>query len=95
MGAGIPANGTRSDDRYLPTHAFLPAFPLAEASAPAGLITSGEPRRTGRHNKIAYDLSFDGTTGTELRELIRRRAGGLMGDAGGFQTIGNLAPIGA
>jgi len=26
MGAGVPANGTRSDDRYLPTHAFLPAF---------------------------------------------------------------------
>ena len=22
--AGIPADGTRSDDRYLPTHAFLP-----------------------------------------------------------------------
>jgi hypothetical protein len=59
MGAGIPANRTRSDNRYLPTHAFLPAFPLAEASALAGFITSGEARRTGRHSKIAYDVSFD------------------------------------
>ena len=46
MGAGIAADRTRSDDRYLPAHAFLPAFLVAEASAPAGLITSGEPRRT-------------------------------------------------
>jgi hypothetical protein len=26
MGAGIPADGTRSDDSYLPAHAFLLAF---------------------------------------------------------------------
>jgi hypothetical protein len=26
MGAGIPADGTRSDNSYLPTHAFLPAL---------------------------------------------------------------------
>ena len=45
MGAGVAADRTRSDDRYLPPHAFLPAFSLAEASPPAGLITSGEPRR--------------------------------------------------
>jgi len=25
MGAGIAADGTRSDNSYLPTHAFLPA----------------------------------------------------------------------
>jgi hypothetical protein len=36
MSAGIPADGTRSDNSYLPTHAFLPAFLAAEASAPAG-----------------------------------------------------------
>jgi hypothetical protein len=24
MGAGIPADGTRPDDRYLPTHVFPP-----------------------------------------------------------------------
>src|ERR1700716_3370211 len=48
MGANIPANGTRSDNSYLPTHAFLPAFLAAEASAPAGLIATVEPRRA-RH----------------------------------------------
>src|SRR5882757_5888018 len=31
MGAGIPADGSRSDNSYLPTHAFLPAFLAAEA----------------------------------------------------------------
>jgi hypothetical protein len=36
MGAGISADGTRSDNRYLPTHVFLPAFLAAEASAAAG-----------------------------------------------------------
>jgi hypothetical protein len=44
----IPADGTRSDNSYLPTHAFLPAFLAAEASALAGLITTVEPRRA-RH----------------------------------------------
>jgi hypothetical protein len=48
MGAGIPADGTRSDNGYLPTHAFLPAFLAAEASAPAALVTTFEPPRTGR-----------------------------------------------
>src|ERR1700738_1741114 len=47
MGAGIPADGTRSDDSYLPTHAFLPAFPTANASAPAELITTDETHRAG------------------------------------------------
>jgi hypothetical protein len=42
MGAGIPADGTRSDNRYLPTHAFPPALLPAEASAPARLITMVE-----------------------------------------------------
>src|SRR5450432_1380853 len=55
MGAGIAADRTRSDNRYLPTHAFLPAFALTEASAPAGLITSGEACCAGRHSKTAYD----------------------------------------
>jgi hypothetical protein len=40
MSAGIAADRTRSDDRNLPAHAFLPHC-LAEASAPEGLITSG------------------------------------------------------
>jgi hypothetical protein len=31
MGAGIPADGTRSDNNYFPTHAFLPALVAAEA----------------------------------------------------------------
>jgi hypothetical protein len=47
MGAGIPADSTSPDDRYLPTHVFLPAFPTAEASAPAWLITTVEPHRAG------------------------------------------------
>jgi len=45
MGAGIAADRARSDDSYFPTHAFLPALLAAEASAPAGLITTVEPRR--------------------------------------------------
>jgi hypothetical protein len=40
----IAADGTRSGNSYLPTHAFLPAFPAAEASALVGLITTVEPR---------------------------------------------------
>jgi hypothetical protein len=40
MRAGIPADGTRSDDSDLPTHAFLPASFAAEASAPTGLVTT-------------------------------------------------------
>jgi hypothetical protein len=48
MGAGIPADGTRSDDNYLSTHAFLPAFLAAENSAQAEPITTVEPRRTRR-----------------------------------------------
>src|SRR5258706_1933171 len=54
MGAGIPADGTRSDNSYLPTHTFLPAFLAAEASAPAGLITTGEPRRARRQALFVY-----------------------------------------
>jgi hypothetical protein len=42
MCAGISADGTRSDNSYLPTHAFLPALLAAEASATAGLITTLE-----------------------------------------------------
>jgi len=45
MGAGIPADGTRSDNSYLPTHGFLPAFLAGEASAPAGLTATVEPHR--------------------------------------------------
>jgi hypothetical protein len=30
MGAGIPANGTSSDDSYLPTHTFPLAFLAAD-----------------------------------------------------------------
>ena len=52
MGAGIAADRTRSDNRYLPAHAVLPAFALAEASAAAGFITSGEPRRS-LHSRYA------------------------------------------
>jgi hypothetical protein len=48
MGTGIPADRTRSDDSYLPTHVFLSAFLAAEGSASAGLIANGDPRRTGR-----------------------------------------------
>jgi hypothetical protein len=48
MGAGISADRTRSDDSYLPTHAFLPAILAAEVSATAGLTANGEPHRTGR-----------------------------------------------
>ena len=33
MGTGIPADGPRSDDRYLPTHAFLRAFLAAPGSS--------------------------------------------------------------
>jgi hypothetical protein len=47
MGTGIPSDGTCSNDSYLPTHAFLPAFLTAEGSASAGLIANGEPWRTG------------------------------------------------
>ena len=39
VGAGVPADGPRSDDSYLPTHAFPPVFLTPETSAPAGLIT--------------------------------------------------------
>ena len=46
MGAGISADRTCSDDRYLAAHSVLPAFPLPEASAPMGLFTSGEPWRS-------------------------------------------------
>jgi len=53
MGAGIPADGTRSHDGYLPTHVFLPAFLAAEASAPAGFITTIEPRRAEVASAIA------------------------------------------
>jgi hypothetical protein len=49
MGAGISADGTRSNDSYLPTHAFLPAFLAAEASAPAGLTANGEARPDAIH----------------------------------------------
>jgi hypothetical protein len=56
MGAGIPADGTRSDNGYLPTHAFLPAFLAAKASAPAGLITTVEPRR--RANRLQVLTRF-------------------------------------
>jgi hypothetical protein len=52
MGAGIPAHGTRTNNSYLPTHAFLPAFVAAEASAPDGLITNGELRRTGAQSVV-------------------------------------------
>jgi hypothetical protein len=45
MGAGISADGTRSDNSYLPTHAFLPALLAAEASAPGLLFTTVERRR--------------------------------------------------
>jgi hypothetical protein len=48
MGAGIPADGTRSDDSYLSTHAFLPAFLAIADSARAWLITAVEPRRARR-----------------------------------------------
>ena len=58
MGAGIPADGTRSDNSYLPTHAFLPAFLAAEASAPAGLITTVEPRRARRQALFVYQSPF-------------------------------------
>src|SRR6476661_9120430 len=52
MGANIPPDGTRSDNGNLPTHAFLPAFPAAEASAPASLITTLNPIASGagRHS---------------------------------------------
>jgi hypothetical protein len=58
MGAGIPADGTRSDNSYLPTHAFLPAFLAADASAPAGLITTVEPRRARRQALFVYQSRF-------------------------------------
>src|SRR5258705_11802605 len=49
MGAGVPADGTRSDNSYLPTHTFLPTFLAAEATAPAGFTTPVEPGRARRH----------------------------------------------
>jgi hypothetical protein len=42
MGAGIPADGTRSDNGYLPTHAFLPAL----------LATQRLPRRPGSSQQL-------------------------------------------
>jgi hypothetical protein len=48
MGAGIPADGSRPDDSYLPTHAFLPALLAAEVSALAGLTANDEPSRGRR-----------------------------------------------
>jgi hypothetical protein len=53
MGAGIPAHGTRSDDNYLPTHDFLPAFPMAEVSAPVGLTANDELRLARRQAPFA------------------------------------------
>jgi hypothetical protein len=52
MGASISADGTRSDNGYLPTHAFLPALLAAEASAPGSLITTSNPIASGawRHS---------------------------------------------
>jgi hypothetical protein len=58
MGAGIPADGPRSDNSYLPTHAFLPAFLAAEASAPAGLIATVEPHRARRQALFVYWSPF-------------------------------------
>jgi hypothetical protein len=49
MGAGIPADRTRSDDGYLPVHAVLPASLGAEGSVPARPITTVEPRAPPRH----------------------------------------------
>jgi hypothetical protein len=48
MRAGISADRTRAKDSYLPTHAFLPALLLAEASAPAWFFTTVELCRAGR-----------------------------------------------
>jgi hypothetical protein len=42
MRAGIAADRTRANDSYLPTHAFLPGFLAAEASASVGSITTVE-----------------------------------------------------
>jgi hypothetical protein len=52
MGASISADGTCSDNGYLPTHAFLPAFLAAEASPPGSLITTSThiASGTGRHS---------------------------------------------
>jgi hypothetical protein len=52
MGAGIPADGTRSDDSYLSIHAFLPAFLAIEDSAQAEPITTVEPR--GAHRQALF-----------------------------------------
>ena len=59
VGAGISADGARSDNRYLPTHAFLPAFLEAEAS-----------RRLGRSqtaNRVAPGASGSPPIATEER----------------------------
>jgi hypothetical protein len=40
MGTGIPAHGTRSDDCYLPTHAFLLAFLAAVSELTSFLFIS-------------------------------------------------------
>jgi hypothetical protein len=55
MRAGIPADRTRADDNYLPTHAFLPGFLAAEASASVGSITTVErvwQSRIAKNNTI-------------------------------------------
>src|SRR5258708_22450333 len=46
MGAGIPADGTSSDDSYLPTHAFPLAF-LAAPDATGPLIVGGHLSGSG------------------------------------------------
>src|SRR5580693_5175257 len=65
MRAGIPADGTRPDDSYLSTHAFLPALLESEASAPARITANGEPRRADAER---YLLA---TPGSRKSPLVR------------------------
>jgi hypothetical protein len=56
MGAGIPADGTRSDNRYFPAHAFLPVLLAAEANVPAEPIIgpwTTTAIRSGHHQPVA------------------------------------------
>jgi len=67
MGAGIPADGTRTDDCYLPTHGFPPAFLAAEDSALGGLNqnrTSATPS--------AVDLISSGLATIVVASAVRR-----------------------
>src|SRR5260221_9623728 len=92
MGAGIPADGTCSDDSYLPAHAFLPAFLAAEASALAGLIATVETHRARRQalfvSKSPFvHLSAD-SCNAAIDSFIRRQSASEMNVADHLRAPG-------